>query len=421
MDMTTISPARPSSRYAPTSAARGSVLPVAVFVVFLAYGFQGAGPAIGSLRWLLLVALAGVALLRVWHEGGGMPIRPTLVALGFFTMLAVASTTYSIIPRFSLFKSAIFAIGMLGLVAGIGLQYRHRPDIWLTILASFNLLVVGFTLVVAPVSSTAYDSGFLQGPFSNPNALGSVLALTFPAVLWFRQRRLRERRSAVRWTVLSLAVVANVVFVGMTRSRASLLVLLITLLLYAALRSSRPAALLILALVALTLASPLAAQEVVHQAVFKGRGTDVAFTNRAEELRRTLEAAASAPITGYGFGTSVGDTSWDGSLSSVSATREKTNAYLGTVEEVGVVGALPLLVAILTALGVGYRWSRSARSTAEDAPSALFLVVAAGALHCNFEAWLTSIGSYEAFIFWSTLGVLLMAEAYSARRRRNDD
>jgi O-antigen ligase len=98
----------------------------------------------------------------------------------------------------------------------------------------------------------------------------------------------------------------------------------------------------------------------------------------------------------------------------LSVGREKANAYIGAVEEVGLVGAACLWFSVAAALIAGYRKSRR---TGDPAIVALLMVVAAGALHINFEAWLTSIGSFEAFIFWASMGVMLYASAEPAPRR----
>jgi O-antigen ligase len=109
-------------------------------------------------------------------------------------------------------------------------------------------------------------------------------------------------------------------------------------------------------------------------------------------------------------------TEWDGSLSVAAIGREKANAYIAAVEEVGLVGTVPLVLGLIGALLIGFRSARRAKSRGDGTPAALVALISAGALHTNFEAWLTSIGSYEGFIFWATMGVLLMNAQRSASR-----
>jgi O-antigen ligase len=299
-------------------------------------------------------------------------------------------------------------MGLLGLVYGIGLWFRRDPSVWLRALAVTNLGILALTIFRAP-SSSGWDFGLLRGPFLNPNSLGSALALTLPALLWLREEKPRQVARPIVWLILSGAVAGNVVTVVLTRSRASISVVALVLVLYAVLRASRLAAFVSFLAVVVALASPGAARSIAVDAVYKGRESGQAFALRQEEFKTTLEAALSSPIYGYGFGTSKGVTTWSGGLTATTAGREKTNAYLGTMEEVGLIGALPLTLGVLGALWMGLIPAWRSRRTSDGAPAALFIIVATAALHTNFEAWLTSMGSFEAFFFWSTLGVMLMS------------
>jgi O-antigen ligase len=372
----------------------------------------------GNLRWVCLVALAVQGLLEIWKWGGETPVPPPVVGFFFFSLAAFATATYSLIPLLSFYKAVAFLFALVGLVYGIGLRHMGRPDSWLRLLATVNLVVVGISLLTL-FSGKSYDGGLLQGPFTNPNSLGSFLALTFPAVLWLREQHLREAPLLFRSKILTCVVLADLLLLFLSRSRASLLATVLVLVLYAGLRASRFAWLIVYGMIVLTLATPTVAGEVSRNAVFKGRGAQLSLTTRVEEFSATWQAAKSSLTTGVGFGTSVGMTGWDGSLSAATVGREKSNAYLGTVEEVGLGGAVPLFLGLCFALGAGIRSARGRRSTGEGAPAALIAIVAAGALHANFEAWLTSIGAFEAFIFWSTMGVLVMnLPSWSVARSR---
>jgi O-antigen ligase len=228
-----------------------------------------------------------------------------------------------------------------------------------------------------------------------------------------RERVRRGGASALHRAIVTGAVATNFLFISMSRSRASLVVLGLTLVLYSFLRRSRLAAAVAVLIGLVALASPSLAGGAARDAIFKGREGGSSFDIRADQLRATFDAAASRPISGYGFGTTRGETSWDGSLSSLSTGREKENAYVAAVEEVGLVGAVPLWFAIGAALVAGYH---RARRSDDPAPAALLMVVTAGAVHTNFEAWLMAIGSFEAFIFWATMGVMLAPSGEPASR-----
>jgi O-antigen ligase len=361
----------------------------------------------GNLRWALLVVLAVQGLLEIWKRGGETPLSPPIVGFLLFSLATFASVTYSIIPLLSLYKAIAFLLALVGLVFGVGLRHRGASQSWLRLLATGNLAILVVSILFLPLSS-AYDSGFLQGPFANPNSLGSSLALTFPALLWLREQYVRDAPLLFRSKLFTIAVFADVVLIFMSRSRSSLVAAALVLVLYAFLRASRFAWIIVYGMFVLLLAAPSDASQVGRDAAFKGRDFQGAFTTRIGQVDTTLNAARSNPISGYGFGTSVGETEWDGSLSAIAVGREKSNAYLGIVEEVGLVGAVPLVFGVLAALWIGFRSSRRLRRRGDGTTTALFAILAAGALNTSFEAWLTSIGSYEGFIFWATMGVFLM-------------
>lgn len=390
---------------------RPLLLPAIAFAVWFLYAvrfvsvFRSA--FWGNLRWVCLVLLCVQGLLEIFKWGGTTPVPAPILGFGLFSLATFASATYSIIPLLSFYKALAFLFALVGLVFGIGLRHRGKPDSWLRLLATANLAVVLIS-VYTVLSPRAYDSGLLQGPFVNPNSLGSSLVLTLPGLLWLREQHQRQAPLLFRSKLLTVAVVMNILLLYLSRSRTSLLAFVLVLVIYAGLRASRFAWLLVYGMVVLILVSPAAASQVGRDTAFKGRDFQGSVAIRIEQFDSTLQAAASNPIAGYGFGTSAGDTVWDGSLSAAAVGREKSNAYLGTIEEVGLVGAVPLFLGIMGTLILGFRAARRASGRGEGAAAALFAVVAAGALHVNFEAWLTSIGSFEGFIFWSTIGVLLM-------------
>jgi hypothetical protein len=82
----------------------------------------------------------------------------------------------------------------------------------------------------------------------------------------------------------------------------------------------------------------------------------------------------------------------------------------------GLIGGIPLFLGLAVAFGLALRAARRVKWTGDGTWAALAALIAAGLLNTNFEAWLTSIGSYEGFIFWATMGVLLMNLDMAPRR-----
>jgi O-antigen ligase len=131
--------------------------------------------------------------------------------------------------------------------------------------------------------------------------------------------------------------------------------------------------------------------------------------------------AKERPWFGHGFGVAA-DTmpgqAWGGGLTTpIGFGREKSNSYLGLIEEVGIAGLLPLL------LGLGYGVLRAYRrfaatGWADPIGIGVFATVVSGLIHVNGEAWLTSAGSLEAFWFWWTAGVLFSPSFWRHPRPR---
>jgi O-antigen ligase len=206
-------------------------------------------------------------------------------------------------------------------------------------------------------------------------------------------------------------VSANFPLLYLTRSRAGVAAFLLALLIYSIFESKRLLALLFLGLVILVLASPQLALRGRDVVVYKGTSPSPSFATRTQQLKTSLESAKTRPLIGHGFGVSVGASeAWNGSLSLVDASREKSNSFLGGVEEVGLLGTFPLTLSILAILWGAFRGFLASGSEETKASSlALFAIGGACLLHANFEAWLTATGSYEAFIFWGTLGIIHFA------------
>src|SRR5439155_17449723 len=131
-----------------------------------------------------------------------------------------------------------FLLALIALVVGVGLRHRGAPQSWLRLLATGNLAIVVTSILVLPFPG-AYNGGYLQGPFANPNSLGSSLALTFPALLWLRERYLRDAPLLLRSKLLTAAVFADVALIFMSRSRSSLVAAAVVLVLFAFLLASR--------------------------------------------------------------------------------------------------------------------------------------------------------------------------------------
>jgi O-antigen ligase len=129
--------------------------------------------------------------------------------------------------------------------------------------------------------------------------------------------------------------------------------------------------------------------------VYKGH-EDVLFSRR-DLLGMAQDNFEQSPWFGYGFGTSVGEAqrSTDWQLQNLSG-REKGNAYMALLEEVGAVGTAVLLLPVFMFLASWRKLvrvsRRSSKRTAAIAAAA-WAGAFAGLLHNNAEATLWSPGA----------------------------
>ena len=395
-----------------------TMLLAATLGVFVATSFQsrwqfGLRQEILVGRWVLLLVLAFTMGARLIRRRTEILLPPAAATLALFVVLTFLSTLYSTVPLLTAFKAGSFFLLVAGVTfafVGAGLDGARQ---WIRILAGGNIAIVGFAMfavVVAPGSSIV--EGSLRGPFGNTNALGSALALSVPALL--ASRRYWHRAWMVG--VASATLVVNVAFVYWTRSRASLGTMILVLLVWA-LHRWGPRVVAVACLVAplVLIVAPSLVTYDRQGILAKGPPASSLFQSRRTPFEASLAGASTAPVTGNGFGVAVGARQSSFTLTDIG--REKANALLGTVEEVGVAGAALLFLPLLTVTVRALLVSRRRRLAPETRAilGGLAAIGLAGLVHSQFEDWLTAAGSYEAFIFWPSIGAALGALVVTRR------
>ena len=161
-----------------------------VFISTNAEGVEEAG--IGSYMRIALIMLIGAAGLAYFVQTKLIRLNqiPSLYKLfGLFLLLALASTSYSLDPRYTFVRSASF-VGVFAFLVGLysWLQNRQR---WAQALHALFLMVALGTMLslvfmkVLPERAwnEAVDGRF-QGFWSHPNTMGSFCTLSYPVLLW---------------------------------------------------------------------------------------------------------------------------------------------------------------------------------------------------------------------------------------------
>jgi hypothetical protein len=305
--------------------------------------------------------------------------------------------------------------------------------------ALLGLLILSVSHDLAVQSATTQYPARYRGLGQNPNTVALLLALAVPLAVWAfdRARTMLARSAAVAAFVL---FDASIVASG---ARGPLLAGFAGSLLYLLVRAgstrarlvSVAAAVLVLALDAGLTQIPKALKPVpsstaqrpstppappppnveltrplsdelgaaggvsIHRSLFGTSG-------RLRAWRGALGQAAHRPIAGYGFGTEdrVFVDRYYGFDSSLPE-----NSYIGTVLQLGLVGALAF-AALLAAIGVaGARALRQAAPGRLDAAACASVAFAALVLAAS-QSYITSVGNVATVTFWVT-ALLLTANS----------
>jgi O-antigen ligase len=388
-------------------------------------------------RFVLLVELtAAVWAYWAWrYPRVGRLRAPVVWAAVALLALAAASTAWSVDPHLTALRTAALA---LTLAAGLGLASvgAGRPSFVAGILvalligaaavALLGLLIlsVSHDLAVQP-ASTQYPARY-RGVGQNPNTAALLLALAVPLSLWAFDRA----RSFLGKSVAVLAFVLFDASIVASGARGPLLAGFAGSLGYLLVRArstrasflSVAVAVLVLALDAgltqipkalepvqttqsrpaptapqrnLELVRPLADEVGAANGVSIHRAL-LGTSGRLGAWRGALGQAAHRPLAGYGFGTEdrVFVDRYYGFDSSLPE-----NSYIGTLLQLGVVGALAFaaLLAAVAAAGV-----RALRGTAPGRleAAACASVVAAGLVLALTQSYLTSVGNVATVTFW---------------------
>lgn len=380
-----------------------------------------------NLRWgllalLIIYVLVRVRVFSVFRGNLGLSL---LLLLGW----ALATTLWSIVPTLSFAKSIAFlfvAVGLLG--AGQYWGLRYGPAQSLDYLLPLVLLAM-FAAALGPSLATdggAVDTGgsvsLYRGLSGNPNMLGSLMAMTVPALLW---RLYQEPRTQWRWLWM-LAIGGILLSLLLANSRAALIVALTTglgMLLTLSVRRRQMVMLVIaFSVLAVLLAAPALLDVTVDRYVYKGATQDQgALFTREQVWEISLEHALEGGLIGVGYGATVGETSFDGGPTAAGYGREKGNTQMAIIEETGLVG-LGLYAVFLTVLFRrmfhSFRWVRT-----QD--ERVLLGILTGmllglTLQGIFEAWWVAPGSPEAAYWWAFVGAASGVSLYFERRARDD-
>lgn len=387
----------------------------AFFPLFIAtFLLAGLNLPIGSVgtvgRWVVLGlgALVGTLIMLKEHRHH----------FGAFHVLALfcvlAATVSAAVSRYSLQSSMkVLSLFLLFLYAATGarLAVSGREN------GFFSGLLTGCEIFVAVIAA-CYLSG--MEILGNPNSLGAVMGVVVaPILLW--GTLLKQEAFAHRRRVFLFAVAMYLTF--SSQARAALLAVVISCgLLCLVLRKYRLLAqgvaiiAIVAALTAIVKPDVLSntISSVTSTVVYKGKDpSEGIMSSRESPWQATGDAIRDHFWFGTGFGTSDNgavDSRQLGKFASTSAiSAEHGSGYLAIVSWVGVLGVLPFLLLVGTALWKVVQtvlWMFRTRDPAHAAVP-LAIVVLAGLIHAGFEDWLFAPGYYLCVFFWSIAFMLV--------------
>ncbi len=353
-----------------------------------------------ALRIIVILIVAARAiyerLVRVDHP----PDTAVLRSLAYALVVAVLAMLSSPLVDVSLFKIAMFAIGILAVMLAVPFAAQdRRDDLFKWIWAWLAAIVVGsFPLLVLPLGYTINGTGF-QGWLNQPQAAGVFLA---PAVIFFFGLSLFDRL----WPRLNLALgLMGTIELFATLSRNAVLTVVIAAaagVIVSFIREPRrwTAAALFGATSGLLLLALPTTQNFIGGLIVKqsqGAPVDVADSfNRSRGLlvQRSFEGFLDNPLIGQGFGIASDPTTMNVIRDPVlglpiSASVEKGVMWVALLEETGVIGVLLFIVLLLPLV----RGSLSYR------PATAFALLIAALMTNNGEATLMSFGGMGLFVW----------------------
>jgi putative inorganic carbon (hco3(-)) transporter len=335
-------------------------------------------------------ATAGVAAIAAWRAGVPRLVSGLAAAVVAGLIFGVPSASGHVGAGLYSLAAYLSAFGMLL----IGWREGRRPlERWtpLRVLAVAAPLLGAYALYQYFVGMPAWDQLWLDtvdfssigapepdkirsfASLNSPGLLGVMLAL---AVVLYT-----ARTGLVRWTSVALVVVAGGLAVTYVRSAwLSLAVAALVLLLasgrQAARRVGRLALLMTLMVVALSATGNTYTAVVDRIATFRSLGADDSAQARTATPSEVLPELVSRPL-GYGLG-SAGEAT---RLAKTPGLKAPDNGYLAMAYQLGYVGALLLVGALLVAMSIALRRLWAARDPERAAIAALFaffLVALAG-------------------------------------------
>jgi len=375
-------------------------------------------------KFIVLGAVAAMAVPSLMAPVEGHPPVPKPFGSGFLLLVifATASTAWSVDPALSLQRGISIALMWAAVVLAVPLSLRGDDEVSDIVRRNALLLAsltgLGFVLGLAGLATAFQTNGRFLGLMINPNTIGYFAApILPPAVLLAAQLGPGRRR-----LMLAMAVVVVAVGIALSGSRAGVLSsvvgITVGLVVAGTFRQSRQARRAFAILAALVVAGVLAFPALGVTARLGGQGTEGFLelgggSGRELNWGNSLPLLSEAPLFGHGLGSTPTLFPQAQSTSQRVILGGAHNSYLEAAIDLGLVGAVLLIVLAVSGLVAAVRLSHEPGPASRLGP-VFTAAIAAGLIEAVFETGMLAAGGVFAFPFWLSVS---LAHSLLARER----
>jgi len=351
-----------------------------------------------AVRALLAVGLAALVAIA-WRDGAALlRLRPPyflpLLAWMAWCLASIAWTVDRPLTVSELRGEFFYGFVMI-MVVHVAAT-RGTPERLLVAAAAFSCLLVGGTTLAWEI--TQLGAYFAPGAGNTTSTVLLLFPVAFVLAL-SQESGTRARRAGIAMCVALLA--AGLVTFNRTLGPA----LAVELVLIVALLDGRRLARRVAAVLAVAIAFAVLQAGVAHVVRFTGDGVNAQVTG--DDPRRALWGhvavhIAEAPLTGHGYGREILGEKLRAPSGNAYLTHAH-NVFLDAALQVGIPGAVLLLVLFASIAAAGLRYARSGDAVARACGTALVAVVA-GTITRNLsdDLWVRN----NALLFWLVAGAL---------------
>jgi O-antigen ligase len=372
-------------------------------------------------RWVILFLLAFISVLFSLKQPARL--NPISVGLDLLAVYSIVTSLLSYYPIISLSKG--FSILMLAVFLNFLFPCLQALYPRLDAKDYLNKMFLVFSIVIV-ISNAVYFllqpgasfmGGRFKGWFINPNGIGAMYGIFFlPMIANTFTEKLKGWR---RIGIIGIFLLAMTELLA-SQSRAGILSGIISMFVLILAKRRWPVRIILSGVLVWVIAGVFIIDPTdnpIRAFIYRNEIT-LQGSNRLDIWRQTWKQFLVNPVLGTGLGVeNTGLTSANLVFTTQGYSTEKTNSYLGLLEELGAVGGgLLLIFLIIPLFRKCWQGLNSIDRKQEQREIILIAIIAGGAANAMFEAWLLSVGSIIALMFWVSAAMLFFSNRASQEK-----